>query len=152
MDKTKQFTIYQVNPELLVRQMQLFLPLLDELEIETAGELSPLQVLTALNDGAGFLWAVVKDDTDIVALATGTLDRMGISITNVVGDPGLKWQRSLVDAIETFAKGSGHRRVNVIANKAWTRLLPDYKLTRVLLQKDMVQDESEDAEPVRAEG
>lgn len=44
----------------------------------------------------------------------------------------------LVGEMEQWAKREGCKRLNMWARKAWARKLPTYKMTHVLLEKDLV--------------
>lgn len=52
------------------------------------------------------------------------------------GDDSGQWLY-LIDQLEAWARANGCARLDMLARKGWARKLPDYKMTHVLLEKDL---------------
>ena len=87
------------------------------------------------------LWGVVNERDGLKALvgtqlmvASSGLKSLAIRFT--VGKHLNEWVY-LLDQLEDYARQNGCQRVETWARKGWAKHLPDYKLTHVLLEKDL---------------
>ena len=87
-----------------------------------------------------FLWAVVLDrdvravvGADVVEAPSGL---RSVVIRFCVGKKVNEWVH-LLDEVEDWARATGADRIETWARKGWAKHLPDYKMTHVLLEKDL---------------
>lgn len=86
------------------------------------------------------VWAIVRDQdvrgvvgTEIVESPSGL---RSLIIRFCVGKKLNEWVH-LLDEIEAFARASGCQRIETWARKGWAKHLSDYRMTHVLLEKDL---------------
>jgi hypothetical protein len=86
------------------------------------------------------LWAVVQErgvralvGTEIVQSRSGLVSCV---IRFCVGKRLNDWIH-LIDEIEEYARAAGCDRLETWARKGWAKHLPDFKLTHILLEKDL---------------
>ena len=86
------------------------------------------------------LWVVW--DGEAVAAVIGTeiyVEGTGMNLARVVfttGTGAAKWTHLLSD-IEDWARDQGAVKLEMMARKGWAKHLPAYKMTHVLLEKDL---------------
>jgi len=85
------------------------------------------------------LW-VVWDGTWRAVLATELCrEASGLQVARIVfttGSGADRWTHLIAD-IETWAKDQGASKLEMMARKGWARRLPEYKMSHVLLEKDL---------------
>ena len=86
------------------------------------------------------LWVVFSDGA-VLSVLTAELyrDVSGIKCCRIpfcTGNGAASWVH-LLATIEDWARAEGCERFDMIARKGWAKHLPDYKLTHVLLEKDL---------------
>jgi len=86
------------------------------------------------------LWAVVGASgpralvgTQILVASSGL---RSLTIRFTVGK-GLRAWIGLLDDLEDYARSQGCTRVQTYSRKGWAKHMPDYKLTHILLEKDL---------------
>lgn len=99
------------------------------------GEFSIAGIAEKLLSGKWQLW-VVWDGTYRAVLAT-ELTKEGIARIHFATGKGASDWRHLIADIEDFAKANGCSRLSMLARKGWATHLKDFKLTHVLLEKDI---------------
>lgn len=86
------------------------------------------------------LWLVGNPDTVCGCVLTHAyLADSGMKICEILGcmgDDATQWLY-LLDEIEAWAKENGCHRMQAWSRKGWAKRLPDYRLTHVLLEKDL---------------
>jgi hypothetical protein len=93
----------------------------------------------AVLDGAQLLW-VAADRQAIWAAAVTALGRAnGEKFCTIVACGGRERARwlPLKAELETFAKAEGCAAIRIHGRRGWAREFPDYRLTRILLEKDL---------------
>jgi hypothetical protein len=93
----------------------------------------------AVLDGAHLLW-VAADRQAIWAAAVTQLTRAnGEKFCTIVACGGRERARwlPLKAQLETFAKAEGCAAIRIHGRRGWAREFPDYRLTRILLEKEL---------------
>jgi|GEM_PF-605419 len=93
----------------------------------------------AVLDGAQLLWVAV-DRQAIWAAAVTQLSRAnGEKFCTIVACGGRERARwlPLKAELETFAKAEGCAAIRIHGRRGWAREFPDYRLTRILLEKEL---------------
>jgi hypothetical protein len=94
-------------------------------------------VRRAVHDGGMLLW-LAWDGTAIIAAAVTELARLnGRKICTIVACGGEGWPRfgALIAGLEKFARAEGCEAVRIVGRKGWARVLPDYAIKRIILEK-----------------
>lgn len=96
-------------------------------------------VVTWLKAGKGILW-VVSSGERILGAVTSSLEqrRSGLScrIEACGGEEFHRWKHHLRD-VEAYAKAEGCVKVVFTGRRGWERMLPEYALRRVSLEKGL---------------
>jgi len=90
-------------------------------------------------EGDGLLWIATYEDT-IEAAATTLLvktDRHLVCIITALGGENMDRWFDLLAEIETWAKSEGAALVRVIGRKGWVRVLKDYRVKNVVLERHL---------------
>ena len=89
--------------------------------------------------GGALLWVVIEAEQ----ISTAIVTQVGISDTGKIceivacGGRGTLEDLSLLPEIENYARNQDCRVMRIIGRKGWMRALPDYKETRVVLEKEL---------------
>jgi hypothetical protein len=89
--------------------------------------------------GSALLW-LGWDGQEIVAAAVTELALIhGRKVCTIVACGGRARRRwlHLLAELETFARREGCQATRMYARRGWTRVLPDYRATRVILEKEL---------------
>ena len=89
--------------------------------------------------GTMLLW-IAADAGAISAAAVTEIHALnGERLCTIVacGGRGLARWLPLRSQLETFARAEGCRAIRILGRCGWVRALPDYKLTRILLEKEL---------------
>ena len=87
------------------------------------------------------LWVIVDDDKQTRAAAVSSLQKfeaglMLAAINLLGGEPGhLNELLDLMPQFESWAKGEGCNRVEILLRKGWAGKLPEYKLAAYMMSK-----------------
>lgn len=98
----------------------------------------PADILEQMKYGTRLLWVAVDDDTTIIAAALTQLFPMRSGLVCKVlecgGDHMREWIGLRVE-IEQYARDEGCARVLIEGRPGWARMLPDYAMIGVTLEK-----------------
>lgn len=89
------------------------------------------------------LWVLIGEDKKITAAAVTLLRRYPTGLAEMTisllgGEPGhLIGILELRGELESWAKTEGCNRVRIMARKGWAPKLPDYKLAKYVMSKDL---------------
>lgn len=104
------------------------------------GALTPDEIIEAFRSGRYQLWVIWNGNvlavgaTEIVAVASG----MRLCLVHfLTGEHSLEWLH-LLEELEAWAKSQGCSRMKGQMRKGWAKRLPDYHMTHVTLEKDLV--------------
>jgi hypothetical protein len=89
--------------------------------------------------GGALLW-LAWDGEEIVAAAVTELSLVrGRKLCTIVACGGRARRRwlHLLAELETFARREGCEATRICGRRGWTRVLPDYRATRVILEKEL---------------
>ncbi len=86
-------------------------------------------------DGLFLLWLVI-DRGKITAATVTSLTGDACEIVATAGVGVNNWIH-LIEGIEKYARAEGRVRVRIIGRKGWARLLPAYKQTAVVLERQL---------------
>ncbi len=93
----------------------------------------------ALHSGGALLWIVWDGERVKAAAVTEVVNSNGELICMIVacgGKDRKSWLRYIAD-LEQYAKDMKCARMQIIGRKGWIRLLPDYRPTYIVLEKDL---------------
>jgi hypothetical protein len=103
------------------------------------GELSWQGILHKVASAEWVLW-LVWDGSVRAVLATELYFDVGgmkrCRIPFCTGEGARQWVH-LLGQIEAWARDEGCRRLDMIARKGWAKHLPDYRMTHVVLEKEL---------------
>ena len=89
--------------------------------------------------GAQLLW-LAADTRTIYAAAVTSLDVVnGEKLCTIVACGGRAralWL-PLIAVLEDFARAEGCRAIRILGRRGWARALPDYRITRIVLEKQL---------------
>lgn len=104
------------------------------------GQLTAREIIEAFRSGKYQLWLIWDGQplaigaTEVIAVASG----MKLCLIHFwAGENSLDWLH-LIDDLEAWAKHQGCRRMKGYMRKGWAKRLADYRMTHVLLEKDLV--------------
>ena len=104
------------------------------------GGLGSFNVLMAdVLSGGALLWIAAQDDEIVTAAVTQIGIGVGGKVCEIVACGGTETLRHLhlLREIESYARNESCRATRIIGRKGWMRALPDYKATRVVLEKEL---------------
>jgi len=95
----------------------------------------PDEVRAKINAGIIYFWCT----DDLIILTEVHKDDINnhVVIGSIVGKDATKIYKECLGSIEEWAKSIGCRQTLTLSRKAWVKLLPDYKVERYLLVKDL---------------
>jgi hypothetical protein len=94
----------------------------------------------SLGQGRALVW-LAWDGKDILAAAVTQLDLIdGVKLCTIVACGGQRFARfgHLIRGLERYAEAEGCTRVRICGRKGWARLLPDYRIQRVIIEKELI--------------
>jgi hypothetical protein len=106
---------------------------------ESRGKLSVESVIKAIQSGDWKLFAVVSRQVDAICIVEIYREMSGLktmAIKICTGARAHAWVH-LVDEIAAEAKRQGCGKLIAIARKGWAKHLADFKLTHVMLERDL---------------
>lgn len=132
-----------IGPEHLAALLEaqpVVLERLDGIVTKSNGRFSVHGILDKFARKVWVLW-IVWDGTVRAVIATSVYENLSdqrcCMIEFVTGQGAASWTH-LLSKIEDYASAEGCVRVEMIARKGWARHLPDYKMSYVLMEKDLV--------------
>lgn len=116
------------------------LPMIDDIANRSGGRWTSRTMLEDIYTGRWDLW-VVWDGASIRMIVGTELytERSGnkfLALLFATGD-GAKRFAPLVDTLEAYAAENGCRAIHGMMRKGWARHLPDYRMSHVLLEKEI---------------
>jgi hypothetical protein len=93
----------------------------------------------AVLEGEALLWVVADPRTLWAAAVTQLGYVAGEKLCTIVACGGRERGRwlALKSALEAYAKAEGCAAIRIFGRRGWARALPDYRLSRVLLEKSL---------------
>jgi hypothetical protein len=87
--------------------------------------------------GRSQFWVALNATGVAAAAVTDLTEAMGRKICTIVacgGDERANWLH-LIEGLEDFARAEGCEVTRIIGRKGWSRVLPDYQTTALVLEK-----------------
>lgn len=134
----KRITLVCVEPGLTTRFWPMVRDMIDRSYAASDCE-TPPDLLAELMAGRKLLWiAIDTKDTIVAAMITAMWSMRGggrmLKMHECGGERLEEWKHLRAE-IEQYAKAEGCDRVMIEGRPGWSRLMPDYKLTAVILEK-----------------
>lgn len=106
--------------------------------MERSGEMPISDLLAALYQGRFVLWLAWGAGLEAAAV-TEIADTINGRVCCIVACGGRDRDRwiGLRARLEHYARSEGCRQMRIYGRKGWARVLPDYRETRVILEKDL---------------
>jgi len=96
-------------------------------------------LLDACFTGNSQLWLVWSDECGCeCAVITCVLAHCRTCIIQACGGRKREHWLGCLDDIERWAKSQGCQRMRLFGRRGWRRVLPDYRVTRVIMDKELV--------------
>lgn len=114
-------------------------PLMEAICERSQGRYSVPGMLERFAKGEWILWIVWDGSVRAIVGTELYRDVSGMKccmIRFATGRQAATWTH-LLREIEDWARGEGCQRLDMIARKGWARHLPDYKMTHVVLEKEL---------------
>ena len=135
-----------VDPARVYEAWPLVAPLIRR-AVERGGLADAAQLERDLCIGAALLWlawdprsAAESGGARVEAAAVTQLDvANGKKFCTIAacGGRGLKRWRALIGALERFARAEGCASLRIYGRRGWARILPDYRLHSIVLEKEL---------------
>jgi hypothetical protein len=128
-----------VDPKEVHRVWPLVAPLIGAAMRKGSSAEDAAEVERAVLAGEQLLWVAAEGAQIWAAAATQLSAADGRRICTIVACGGRERARwlPLKAALEDFAKAEGCSAIRIHGRRGWARELPDYRLTRILLEKDL---------------
>jgi hypothetical protein len=106
------------------------------------GDLSSFRpVEAAVLAGDALLWLAWDPGAERIAAAAVTelhqSEWRKVCVVVACGGAGVNRWIALLDGIEAYARATGCAAVRIMGRKGWIRLLGDYRMKRIVLEKDL---------------
>lgn len=129
-----------VPPQMLERLWSVLAPRFDDV-LRRAPGLTLEAMVRNIAGGQWQLWMAWRDNVGPAAIAGTELVRnddgsLMCSVLFCTGDGAREFSPLLVP-IENWARSEGCTRMKAVTRKGWARHLTDYKMTHVVLEKDL---------------
>jgi hypothetical protein len=95
-------------------------------------------VEASVRDGSALLWLACRNEQILAAAVTQLTrsnDRKVCTVLALGGSERPKWL-PLREQLEAYARAEGCTAMRVCGRTGWARLLPDYRVRRIVLEKD----------------
>jgi hypothetical protein len=134
------FRLVRVEPTEIAKNWNVLESALIEAADGSRGRYSVEGILGQVFKADWQLWAVITGEHLQALLATElSVELSGnrsASISFAVGENPREWVH-LIDELENWARSQGCSRLEIWARKGWAKMLQDYKLSHVLLEKHL---------------
>jgi len=86
-----------------------------------------------------YLWVAIEDGGILAAAVTQVTDPKDCRLCTIVACGGHDWERfgHLIEGLEKYARAEGCTRIEIAGRPGWLRRLPDYKLAKVVIRKEL---------------
>lgn len=114
-------------------------PFVETLVEITHGRMSADDLFAFAADGRFQVWAVLEGDAPMAVVTTEIIRYPRRKTCRIVGCAGHhkeKWIH-LLSEIEAWARAEGCAAMEITARKGWAKVLADYKMTGILLERDL---------------
>ena len=86
-----------------------------------------------------YLWLAIESGAVLAAAVTQVAQQEGHRVCTIVACGGRDWRRwgALIAGLEDYARAEGCARVEIAGRPGWRRRLPDYRLAKIVMRKDI---------------
>lgn len=131
--------LVQIAPEHLQQVLPMVFQKLVEVATRSRGNLSAHGMINQFASGNWQLW-IIWDGTVKAVMGTEVYTNVAgnkvCAVRFLTGEDSGQWL-GLLDDLENWARFNDCVKLDLVARKGWARKLQDYKLTHVLLEKDI---------------
>lgn len=134
--------LYRIGSiEELIATSREWLPWLDRGCAATHGRHTLGAVVNRLKRGEATLW-LVKRGNDvrcvfITQIEVGDDGSKVMTMPHLIGEGQEEWASDCLALLEHHARDDGCARMWLVARRGWGRVIPDYKWTHVILEKEL---------------
>jgi hypothetical protein len=134
--------LVMIPKEHVGRVLPMVVDKLEDVAERSRGRLSVPGMLDQFATGRWQMWIIWDASAQAPKAVFGTeiyrelSDLWICGVRFLTGEDSGQWLY-LVDQLEEWARANGCSRLDIVARKGWAKKLPDYKLTHVLLEKDL---------------
>ena len=128
-----------VDPARLVEVAPLVAPLIDSIALRSRGRYTSGAMIDRIVRGEWVLWVIWSGEVEGIVITEVYDDVSSVRccmIRACTGRNADRWTH-LLARIEDYARAAGCRKLDMMARKGWAKRLPHYKLTHVVLEKDL---------------
>jgi len=135
--------LIQIPPDVIGQAWPLIAPLLETAVAQSEGIFTLEGVARDVAEHRKQLWVVLDDENQNRAMAAGVTSLVtyegGVktAFIELLGGENMKQWFSLKPEIEAWAKSEGCAELNMWARKGWAKHLPDYRIARYLMRKEL---------------
>jgi hypothetical protein len=86
-----------------------------------------------------YLWLAIESGSVLAAAVTQVTQRKNDRLCTIVACGGHDWERwgALIAGLETYARAENCQRMEIAGRPGWLRRLPDYRLVKIVIRKDL---------------
>ncbi len=86
-----------------------------------------------------YLWLAIESGSVLAAAVTQVTQDKDGRLCTIVACGGHDWARwgGLIEGLENYARAENCRRMAIAGRPGWRRRLPDYRLSKVVIRKEL---------------
>jgi hypothetical protein len=86
-----------------------------------------------------YLWLAIESGSVLAAAVTQVTQAKDHRLCTIVACGGHDWKKfgRLIAGLETYARAEGCRRMEIAGRPGWLRRLPDYRLAKIVIRKEL---------------
>jgi len=90
-------------------------------------------------DANAYLWLAIESGSVLAAAVTQVTQENGHRLCTIVACGGHDWARwgALIAGLENYARAENCRRMEIAGRPGWLRRLPDYRLRKIVIGKEL---------------
>jgi hypothetical protein len=89
------------------------------------------------NSQLWLVWSNERNECEC-AVVTSVIPHCAVCLIKACGGQGRQHWLGLLDEIEQWSKAQGCHTIRLYGRKGWSRILKDYKVTRLVMDKSLV--------------
>lgn len=86
-----------------------------------------------------YLWLAIESGSVLAAAVTQVTQQKDHRLCTIVACGGQDWERwgALIEGLENYARAESCRRMEIAGRPGWLKRLPDYRLAKIVIRKDL---------------
>lgn len=86
-----------------------------------------------------YLWLAVESGSVLAAAVTQVTQQKDHRLCTIVACGGHGWERwgALIAGLENYARAESCRRMEIAGRPGWLKRLPDYRLAKIVIRKEL---------------